>query len=224
MTAHPTTIDSSPAEQPLRDQVCAAALEYFGRAGFDQSMAQLTTATGVADSTLRDLFGSPEGLREACDDYLMETVRRAKTAAVTSHDPSSWSAQLANIESYAPLLSYLVRSLEGGDQAGRNLLQHMTDNAQEYLEAGVAAGTLRPTADPRGRARLLAMFGGGAFLLYRKLHPDPTDMAAVVRDYARDLLMPTLELYTYGLMADDAMYRALTDARKEGADHADTRS
>lgn len=202
------TSDHAPADMPLRDRVAVAAMEHFGRVGFDRSLAEMAAATDVDVTTLEELFGSVEGLRAACDDYLLSTVRRAKTAAITSHDPASWSAQLADIESYAPMLAYLVRSLDGGDQAGRDMLRHMTDNAEEYLEAGVRAGTLKPTDDPRGRARLLAMFAGGGLLLYIKLHADPSDMARVLRDYTRDLLVPTLELYTYGLMADDSMYRA----------------
>jgi len=55
------------------------------------------------------------------------------------------------------------------------------------------------------------MFGGGGFLLYRRMHATPDDMAAVLRDYARELLLPALELYTYGLMTDDSMLRALAE-------------
>ena len=52
------------------------------------------------------------------------------------------------------------------------------------------------------------MTGGGGFLLYLQMHDDPTDLRAVLRDYAQDMVLPALEVYTHGLMADSTMYDA----------------
>jgi len=35
----------------------------------------------------------------------------------------------------------------------------------------------------------LGPFGGG-FLLYLRMHDNPTDMAAVLRDYSKDMILP----------------------------------
>lgn len=187
---------------------------HFGRFGFDQSMLEMSIAVDTDVATLNELFGSVEGLRAACDDSLQATVAAAKTDALTSPDAEDWATQMADIQSFVPIMTYLVRSFEEGDAPGRALLQRMTDNAEKYLEAGVRAGTIRPTHDPEGRARLLAMFSGGGFLLYRRMHATPDDMAAVLSDYARDLLLPALELYTYGLMTDDSMFQSLSGAAR----------
>ena len=53
--------------------------------------------------------------------------------------------------------------------------------------------------------------GGGGFLLYIQMHETPTDLRAVLRDYARDMVLPALELYTDGLMTDSHMYDAFLD-------------
>lgn len=195
-------------ELPLRDRLCERAIEHFGRFGFDMSMLEMAVAADVDVPTLTELFGSIEGLHAACDDYLQEAVRKAKTEALTNPDPRPWFAQVADIESFAPMMSYLVRTLQSGGESARALLQQMAANAERYLEDAVRAGTIKPTRDPEARAHFLTMAAAGGFLLYLHLHRDPSDMPAVLRDYARDVMLPALELYTYGLMADDTMYQA----------------
>lgn len=176
MTATPTPSRPPEAAVTLRERVCDVAIDHFGHFGFDASLLEMSIVTDVDVTDLEELFGDIAGLRAACDDHLLSTIDVAKTQALTSRDPQSWFSQLAGIETYAPLLSYLVRSLDAGDEPGR--------------------------------ARLLATFGGGGFLLYRAMHATPHDMAEVLRDYARDVMMPALELYTYGLMADDSMFQS----------------
>lgn len=193
---------------PLRERICVAAVEHFGRFGFDQSMLEMSIANDVDVETLSELFGSIEGLRAACDEYVQSTISTAKTEALSSHDPATLIAQIAQIDSFAPILAYLVRSLQSGDEFGHALMQKMIANAEKYLAAAVAAGTIKPSRDPGARARFLATSAGGGFLLYLQMHPTPTDMSAVLRDYARDMIMPAMELYTEGLMADDTMYQA----------------
>ncbi|MCP9270976.1 TetR/AcrR family transcriptional regulator [Mycolicibacterium arenosum] len=206
-----TTIDSTArplSEQSLRERLCERAIEHFARFGFDMSMLEMAVAVDTDVRTLTEMFGSIEGLHAACDDYLQDTVRKAKTEALTNPDPRPWFAQVADIESFAPMMSYLVRTLQSGGESARALFQQMTDNAERYLEDAVRVGTVKPTRDPRARAHFLTMAAGGGFLLYLQLHRDPSDMRAVLRDYARDVMLPALELYTYGLMADDSMYQA----------------
>jgi hypothetical protein len=95
----------------------------------------------------------------------------------------------------------------------------MIDDAESYLDEGVRAGTLKPSRDPEARAKFLAITGGGGFLVYLQMHDTPTDLRAVLRDYARDMLLPSLEIYTEGLMADSTMYDAfLAEAEKGESD------
>lgn len=206
-----TVEHSAPAQSgdvSQRDHICAQAIEHFGRFGFDQTLLELSIAADVEVETLTELFGSVDGLHSACDDYIQSAVRKAKSAAMTSHDPDSWFTQVAAIESFAPMITYLVRTLQTPGDSGNVLLHKMIENMERYLEDGVRAGTVKPTHDPSARANFLAMCNAGGLLLYLRLHGDSSDMAAVLRDYSRDMLMPALELYTYGLLADDTVYQA----------------
>jgi hypothetical protein len=123
---------------------------------------------------------------------------------------------MAEIESYAPMMAYLVRSMQSGGALAKTFWQRMIDNAEEYLEEGVRAGTLKPSRDPKARAKFLGMNNGGGFLLYLQMHDNPTDLRAVLRDYAEDMVLPALELYSNGLMTDSSMYEAFLARREQG--------
>ncbi|HUH72349.1 MAG TPA: TetR family transcriptional regulator, partial [Mycobacterium sp.] len=156
-----------------------AAIEQFGENGFDTGLRAIAEAAGVSAALVIHHFGSKENLRKACDDYIAEEVRSGKSEAMRSTDPATWFAQMAEIESYAPLMAYLVRSMQAGGELAKALWQKMIDDAEAYLDDGVRTGLLKPSRDPRARAKYLSMTGGGAFLLYLQLHENPTDLRAV---------------------------------------------
>jgi AcrR family transcriptional regulator len=197
-----------------------AAIEQFGGRGFDVGLRAIAEAAGVSAALVIHHFGSKEGLRRACDDYIAEEIRSGKSEAMRSTDPATWFAQMAEIESYAPLMAYLVRSMQTGGDLAKALWQKMIDDAEAYLDDGVRTGLLKPSRDSRARAKYLSMTGGGGFLLYLQLHENPTDLRAVLRDYAREMTLPALEIYTDGLMADSTMYDAFLAADDQGESHA----
>lgn len=207
------SVDDLTAAARIRD----AAIEQFGEHGFGVGLRSIAEAAGVSAALVIHHFGSKDGLRKACDDYVAEEIRSDKSEAMQSSDPATWFAQLAEIESYAPMMAYLVRSMQAGGELAKMLMRRMVDNAESYLEEGVRAGTLKPSRDPRARAKYLAITGGGGFLMYLQMHETPTDLRAVLRDYARDTMLPALEVYTQGLMADSTMYDAfLAQAEQQG--------
>ncbi len=193
-----------------------AAIEQFGQHGFDVGLRTIAKAAGVSAALVIHHFGSKDGLRQACDDYVAETVRESKSESLQSSDPAAWFAQMAEIESFAPLMAYLVRSMQSGGDLAKMLWRNMIENAEQYIEEGVRAGTIRPSHDPKARAKFLAMSGGGCFLLYLQLHDNPGDMRAVLHDYTQDMVLPALELYTHGLLADSTMYDALAAQQAAG--------
>ena len=202
-----------------------AAIELFGSRGFDVGVRAIAEAAGVSPGLVIHHFGSKDGLRRACDDYVAEEIRSEKSQAIRSTDAATWLAQMAEIESYAPMMAYLVRSMQTGGELARHLWQTMIRNTESYLDDGVRAGTIRPSRDPAARAKYLAMAGGGAFLLYIQLHDNPTDLRAVLRDYGEDMMMPALEVFTEGLLTDSTMLEtfaaqthSLPDSKGEGND------
>ena len=209
------SVDDLTTTARIRD----AAIEQFGEHGLDVGLRAIAKAAGVSAALLIHHFGSKDGLRKACDDYVAETIRQSKTESLKTADPVAWFAQLSEIESFAPLMAYLVRSMQSGGDLAKTLWRNMIDNAEQYLAEGVRAGTLKPSRDPKGRAKFLAMAGGGSFLLYLQLHDNPKDMRAVLHDYGQDMVMPALDVYTHGLMTDSTMYDALIAQQTQADAH-----
>ncbi len=196
-----------------------AAIEQFGQHGFGVGLRTIAEAAGVSAALVIHHFGSKDGLRKACDDYVAEEIRSSKSETISSNDPATWFAALAEIESYAPLVAYLLRSLHSGGELATMLWNNMIENAYQYMEDGVRAGTVKPSRDPHARARYLALTGGGGFLLYVQMHETPADIRAVLRDYSRDMVLPAMEVFTEGLMADRTMYDAFLAADDQGDSH-----
>jgi AcrR family transcriptional regulator len=204
--------DDRTAVARIRD----AAIEQWGEHGFNVGLRSVAESAGVSAALVIHHFGSKEGLRKACDDYIAEEIRTGKSASMQTSDPAEWSRQMAEMESYAPLMAYLVRSMQSGSELAKMLWQKMIDNAEEYLEEGVRNGLLKPSRDPRARAKFLGLTGGGGFFLFIQMHDTPTDLRAVLRDYGEQMVLPALELYTEGLMTDSTMYDAFLEAREKG--------
>src|SRR6201997_1348112 len=125
--------DDLTAAARIRD----AAIEQFGQHGFGVGLRTIAEAAGVSAALVIHHFGSKDGLRKACDDYIAEEIRTGKSEAMRSTDPATWFAQMAEIESYAPLMAYLVRSMQSGGELARTFWRTMMDNAATYLDEGV---------------------------------------------------------------------------------------
>jgi AcrR family transcriptional regulator len=207
---------SAPDDRTALARIRDAAIEQWGEHGFNVGLRSIAEAAGVSAALVIHHFGSKDGLRAACDEYIAEEIRTGKSASMQANAPAEWFRQMAEIESYAPMMAYLFRSMQSGTDLAKMLWQKMIDNAEEYLDEGVRNGILKPSRDPRARAKFLGLTGGGAFFLFVQMHDTPTDLRAVLRDYGEEMVLPALELYTEGLMADSTMYDAFRQAHEKG--------
>ena len=204
--------DDRTAVARIRD----AAIEQWGQHGFNVGLRSIAEAAGVSAALVIHHFGSKEGLRKACDDHVAEEIRTGKSASFRTKDPADWFAQMAAIESYAPLMAYLVRSMQSGSELAKILWRKMIADAEQYMEEGVQSGLIKPSRDPAARAKYLGITGGGSFLMYLQMHDNPTHRRAELRDYGEEMVLPSLEIYTHGLMTDSTMYDAFLETREKG--------
>jgi AcrR family transcriptional regulator len=207
---------SAPDDRTAAARIRDAAIDQWGQHGFNVGLRSIAEAAGVSAALVIHHFGSKEGLRKACDDYIAEQVREAKSESLRTADPANWLTAVAEIEDYAPMTAYLVRSMQSGSDLAKSFWQRMIDNAEQYLEEGVRAGTLKPSRDPKARAKFLGLVSGGGLLLFLQMHDNPSDLRAVLRDYGEEMMLPALEVFTNGLMADTTMYDAFIQAREKG--------
>ena len=199
-----------PEDLTTRARIRDAAVARFAREGFGASVRALAADAGVSPGLVIHHFGSKEGLRLACDEYVLRVTREAKRESIVTGGPGEMVAQLAAIEEYAPLAAYVVQALLAGGDLAATLLEQAIADAETYLAEGVEAGRLRPSRDPAARARFLVYSGAGAFLLYVRQHvQEDGDLTPVLAAYSTEMTVSALELYTEGLLADSSLLDAV---------------
>jgi AcrR family transcriptional regulator len=177
----------------------------------------IAAAAGVSPGLVNHHFGSKEGLREACDEYVRGVIRTAKLEYIRHPSPKGLLQSLAEIEDFAPYLTYLVRAFAAGGPLMVELFDHMVEDVENYLITGVAAGTIRPLRDLKGMARFLAAQSGGGFFLFLQVysarHEGALDYRKALREYAARMMLPAVELYTHGLLTDTMTLDTLLDGQ-----------
>jgi AcrR family transcriptional regulator len=182
-----------------RARIRDAAIGYFAEHGFTSTTVRaIAGKAGVSPALVIHHFGSKGNLREFCDGYVTDRIDELARQGAENLTPGDMLDQLAQAPEVAHLSSYVIRALsEGGDFADR-LWVRIVDDTEAYLRAAVAAGIVRPTADERTRAEMLAAFKLGSQLLARYLLPR-SHTGPPVLAIAERFTLPALELFTHGM-------------------------
>lgn len=193
--------------QSTVERIRDAAILRYGRDGFAAGLRAVAADAGVTAGLVVHHFGSKEGLRRACDAHVLGVIRAEKLKATTG-SPAGMIAQLAEVEEYAPIAMYALRSLQAGGELATEFMEQMCRDAEEYLAAGVESGLIRPSRDPAGRARYLTYQGMGSLMLWISVHPgfgEVDDFRTELRQISDAITLPALELFTDGLFVDRKM-------------------
>lgn len=206
---------STADDQTLRSRIRNSAIALFGAHGADAvSVRRIAAEAGVSPALVIHHFGSKDGLRAECDEHIVEEVLGRKRTALEAQGGDLQSAMqrwLADVDAHRPSLDYLARMIADGSPAGDRLFDDLLARTEAMLAEGVASGRMRPSSDPRMTAVLIAMHGLLPLLLERHLGRalGETGLTPVL---VRRMTIPTLELYTHGLYADDALLQAASAA------------
>jgi AcrR family transcriptional regulator len=189
-----------------------AALDRFPRYGFKG-----TTVRGVADDAgvspglIVHHFGTKEGLRSACDEYVIEQIRTVKEDAITSgrlDDP----ATMAGAFSIAPqLMRYMGWSLASGSPAAAALFDELVEESIRLSKLAQKHGAMEPSSDLRARCAVQLAMQMGALVMHehlsRALGEDLLSHEGLMR-----VSRATLELFSGAMFAPgraEAMRKAL---------------
>lgn len=204
-----------------RARIRDAAVDRFGRDGFGVGVRAIAADAGVSAALVIHHFGSKDGLRQACDTFVLEAVRREKADAMTEQSPSEVVGRLAFIEAYAPLFAYIVRSLMEGGALAAKFVDGLVEDADAYLEAGEQAGKVRPSDDRHGRSRTVVATQVGLIVMAQLdaaagRGTAPTDdPAAAMKELYASTLLAGLELYTHGIFTDSAYLDAYREFKEK---------
>ena len=193
----------SASDLTARARIRDAALARFGSDGIAATSVRAVAAdAGVSAALVLHHFGSKDGLRQACDEYVLESIRAGDDADI--------SALGEVLQAATPLRRYLGRALLDGSDAATTLFTEIVERTEQWLAEGEAEGWVRATEDARARAVTYVSWLLAPLVLGdqvgRLLGGDPAETAIAVRGARAGL-----EMLTGGLFSDDRWLTAFNE-------------
>ncbi|MDO8389521.1 MAG: TetR/AcrR family transcriptional regulator [Actinomycetota bacterium] len=155
----------------LRD----AALVLFGENGFEgTSVRAIAERAGVTAGLVLHHYGSKQGLREAVDQYVLDSVRAAWTdltdiAADADHLALRQRGFQILFQQHPYMGRYLRRALLESSDAAVAFFDGLMDLSRSLFDSLRAAGLAQPTDDPDAQVLLSMVLGLMPVLLPRHL-------------------------------------------------------
>ncbi|MEN8114953.1 MAG: TetR family transcriptional regulator [Actinomycetota bacterium] len=197
-------IDDRTAKARIRD----AAIACIADQGLtDTTARKVAEIADVSPGLVMHHFGSMDGLRLACDEHVTELIRHQKEDALSAGPSIDVLAALRDAQ-MGPLIGYLAEVLREDSPAVAKLVDELVDDAEGYFQEGIETGMLEPTANPRGRAVVLAIWSFGALVLHRHLERmlgvDLTDPAIGSDPAFAAYAAPVYEILGGGILTEAA--------------------
>jgi AcrR family transcriptional regulator len=210
MTAHP--IDPEPATSTRSDagrstafadltaraRIRDAALSHFAEHGYERATIRRIAATaGVSPGLVRHHFGSKEALRRACDEHVLDVLRR-----VNSEMPDDPSDAGGARQGAKPFQRYVARALADGSSTVAPIFDEMVIMTEQWL---ACADERRPDppAVPRAiRAAVVTAMAAGIPLLHSQLSR-VMGIDVFAPDGDRLVALALLDIYSHALIAAD---------------------
>jgi AcrR family transcriptional regulator len=209
-----------------RARIRDAAMELFAAHGVrGTTIRGVAEAAGVSPGLVQHHFGSKQGLREACDDHVMESIRRLKTETLDGGmaDPGVLSTV---VRASVPLRRYLARALVDGSSGAARLFDESVEFTKEMLESP-PPGVLKPrTSDLHAYAVAMTSMSFGVVALHEHLSRALGADTLSVEGYPR-LAKALIEVFTQDILSPELAEQSMTSLDKlasaadpDGDDHA----
>lgn len=139
------TID---ADLTTKARIRDAALNRFPRDGFAATTIRaIATEAGVSPGLVVHHFGSKDGLREACDSYVVGKFRETKLAAMEDENVSNPGFAATAFQVAGPLLRYFSWALVRGHSAADELFDEMVREGLEITRTAIDKGMVKDSPD-----------------------------------------------------------------------------
>ncbi|MFI5909712.1 TetR/AcrR family transcriptional regulator [Dactylosporangium sp. NPDC051541] len=146
-----------------RARIRDAAIKLFAEKGADATTVRdIAQAAGVSPGLLRHHFGSKEGLREFCDEYVLDRAMGIKEEILNDGKLASPGFMPSVHPTVMLTYRYITRALLDGSPAAAKLFDRMVDVAELWIDK-VAPGV---TEDKRGFATVLIGMQSGLIAMH----------------------------------------------------------
>ncbi|MER7542355.1 TetR/AcrR family transcriptional regulator [Spirillospora sp. NPDC127506] len=185
-----------------RARIRDAALLQFAEHGVKGATIRgIAKAAGVSPALVQHHFGTKEGLRQACDRYVIEVIRETKREALGGGMADPGFLTIA-MRTALPVQRYLARALTDGSAAANTLFDDAVAFSEELLERG-APGMARPrTEDLHAYATVLTAMSVGMVVLHDHISRALGADTFTAEGYPR-MALATLEILTDDLLSPE---------------------
>ncbi|MEU7868812.1 TetR family transcriptional regulator [Dactylosporangium sp. NPDC049140] len=203
---------TDPATEDLtaRARIRDAAIRLFADRGMDATTVRdIAQAAGVSPGLLRHHFGSKEGLREACDQYVLDRSMGIKEELLLDGKLAKPGFMPSVHPTVMLMYRYVTRALLDGSPAAAALFDHMVVIAEQWIDKMAP----NVSQDRRGYATVLIGMQSGLLAMHehvsRNLGADmfATEgytrlVGAMVDFYSSTLLDPDLAAQAHRAMQE----------------------
>lgn len=192
-------------DRSTRARIRDAAIDCYGRLGISATTVRAVAAeAGVSAGTVIHHFDSMDGLRAACDEFVVSNIRRAESKQFGTGSEFDPIAAWQDAEG-GRMGAYLARVLVDNSPAVARLIDDLVADAEDHMGDLVESGQVQPSANPRGRAVVLTLWSLGIFALHehakRLLGVDLTEAGlpgVAIDAYAG----PAYEILSHGIFSE----------------------
>jgi AcrR family transcriptional regulator len=160
--------------RPIADLTARARIRDAAMRCFAEQGAKATTIrtvaeqAGVTPGLVSHHFGTKQGLRDACDAYVLEYLRDGITTAIDERGLADPNFLNSVYQSAPVVLRYLGRALVDGSTAAASLFDNIVTLTEDHLASHPPQqGATR--ADPRAQAAVLIAMRLGMWVLHDHL-------------------------------------------------------
>ena len=143
-----STVVTDQGDLTTKARIRDAALARFPRDGFGATTIRAIAAdTGVSPGLVVHHFGSKDGLREACDEYVVAKFRETKLAAMQDGNMFNPGFAAGAYMMAEPLLRYFGWALARGHPAADDLFDEMLREAIAISRVAIDKGMIKDSPD-----------------------------------------------------------------------------
>ncbi len=197
------TIDDRTTKARIRD---AAIEQWASNPPNSVTVRDIAAAAGVSPASVIHHYGSVADLRAAVNEHIAGLLREYKTKAVQTTGPMDILGTIRSL-SDLPITAYLARAVFSEDPTVTGLIDELVEDAVVYRQAGVDAGTIRPSDHARERAIVLVLWSLGGLVLHehmeRLLGVDLTDADAISSPAGAPYTRAAFEIVATGILTED---------------------
>jgi TetR/AcrR family transcriptional regulator, regulator of cefoperazone and chloramphenicol sensitivity len=192
---------SSQEDLTARARIRDAALQLFTERGIGKAtIRDIAAAAGVSSGLVRHHFGSKEALRDACDAYAFDRLKRMGDELIAEGRIAE-AGLMADLQPTARLMQdYLVRSMMDGSPAAQKMFDDAVELGERYL-AQV------DTPDLRAYATMLCAVKVGPFLMRDQISRALGVDVRTPEGHAR-MMLGFIEVFAHALLTPEQITHA----------------